>query len=209
MYTNPCRAGRSVSICRWSNESRKAGPSATAASEGRTTARNPGVGVGVGVGMGDGRAGGANRPAWLQQYELVGKIGEGTYGLVFLARLKPAHPAPGRRGPPIAIKKFKQSKEGDGVSPTAIREIMVRASFCLSSSAALSIPLPFPGAGAPNPSLTYLVASQLLREINHENVVKLVNVHINHADMTLYLAFDYTEQDLYVCQFNSIPLSRA
>ncbi|XP_039829751.1 cyclin-dependent kinase E-1 isoform X5 [Panicum virgatum] len=74
--------------------------------------------------MGDGRAGGANRPAWLQQYELVGKIGEGTYGLVFLARLKPAHPAPGRRGPPIAIKKFKQSKEGDGVSPTAIREIM-------------------------------------------------------------------------------------
>jgi hypothetical protein len=27
--------------------------------------------------------------------------------------------------------------------------------------------------------------------------------------MTLYLAFDYTEQDLYVCQFNSIPLSRA
>ena len=86
---------------------------------------------GAASGMGDGRAGGANRPAWLQQYELVGKIGEGTYGLVFLARLKPAHPAPGRRGPPIAIKKFKQSKEGDGVSPTAIREIMVRASFAL------------------------------------------------------------------------------
>ncbi|AQK66278.1 Cyclin-dependent kinase E-1 [Zea mays] len=111
--------------------------------------------------MGDGRTGGANRPAWLQQYELIGKIGEGTYGLVFLARLKPPHPAPGRRGPPIAIKKFKQSKEGDGVSPTAIREIM------------------------------------LLREINHENVVKLVNVHINHADMSLYLAFDYAEHDLY------------
>ncbi|VAH05760.1 unnamed protein product [Triticum turgidum subsp. durum] len=112
--------------------------------------------------MGDGRGGGSNRPAWLQQYELVGKIGEGTYGLVFLARLKPTHPqAAGRRGSPIAIKKFKQSKEGDGVSPTAIREIM------------------------------------LLREINHENVVKLVNVHINHADMSLYLAFDYAEHDLY------------
>jgi cyclin-dependent kinase 8/11 len=76
--------------------------------------------------MGDGRAGGSNRPAWLQQYDLVGKIGEGTYGLVFLARLKATHPqAAGRRGSPIAIKKFKQSKEGDGVSPTAIREIMV------------------------------------------------------------------------------------
>lgn len=60
-------------------------------------------------------------------------------------------------------------------------------------------------AGAPNPSLIYLVAWQLLREINHENVVKLVNVHINHADMSLYLAFDYAEHDLYVCDgvFNS------
>lgn len=84
--------------------------------------------------MGDGRTGGANRPAWLQQYELIGKIGEGTYGLVFLARLKPPHPAPGRRGPPIAIKKFKQSKEGDGVSPTAIREIMVCFSLCFAAS---------------------------------------------------------------------------
>lgn len=45
---------------------------------------------------------------------------------------------------------------------------------------------------------------QLLREINHENVVKLVNVHINHVDMSLYLAFDYAEHDLYVC--NSNPL---
>ncbi|XP_072962282.1 cyclin-dependent kinase E-1 [Typha angustifolia] len=103
--------------------------------------------------MGDGRVGG-NRPAWLQQYELVGKIGEGTYGLVFLARTK-------QRKGSIAIKKFKQSKEGDGISPTAIREIM------------------------------------LLREITHENVVKLVNVHINQADMSLYLAFDYAEHDLY------------
>ncbi|KAL5555198.1 hypothetical protein UlMin_037434 [Ulmus minor] len=99
----------------------------------------------------------SNKPEWLQQYDLIGKIGEGTYGLVFLARTK----TPGNRGKSIAIKKFKQSKDGDGVSPTAIREIM------------------------------------LLREIPHENVVKLVNVHINHADMSLYLAFDYAEHDLY------------
>ncbi|OEL16388.1 Cyclin-dependent kinase E-1 [Dichanthelium oligosanthes] len=130
-------------------------------SQGKQAERHRGVGeedddddsqlrrqAGAAWGMGDGRAGGANRPAWLQQYELVGKIGEGTYGLVFLARLKPPHPAPGR---------------------------------------------------PPNPSLTYLIACQLLREINHENVVKLVNVHINHADMSLYLAFDYAEHDLYVC----------
>ncbi|XP_019415351.1 PREDICTED: cyclin-dependent kinase E-1-like isoform X2 [Lupinus angustifolius] len=99
-----------------------------------------------------------NKPEWLQHYDLIGKIGEGTYGLVFLARIK----SQTNRGKSIAIKKFKQSKDGDGVSPTAIREIM------------------------------------LLREITHENVVKLVNVHINHVDMSLYLAFDYAEHDLYV-----------
>ncbi|KAK4761001.1 hypothetical protein SAY87_005894 [Trapa incisa] len=119
------------------------------------------------MGDGNGRGGGmanpnsskhGNKPEWLQQYDLIGKIGEGTYGLVFLARIK----APStNRGKFIAIKKFKQSKDGDGVSPTAIREIM------------------------------------LLREISHENVVKLVNVHINHADMSLYLAFDYADHDLY------------
>ncbi|KDP25262.1 hypothetical protein JCGZ_20418 [Jatropha curcas] len=118
--------------------------------------------------MGDGNSTTSNRsiatntnnsekPEWLQQYNLIGKIGEGTYGLVFLAKTK-SNP---NRGKSIAIKKFKQSKDGDGVSPTAIREIM------------------------------------LLREISHENVVKLVNVHINHADMSLYLAFDYAEHDLY------------
>ncbi|RWR84177.1 cyclin-dependent kinase E-1-like protein isoform X1 [Cinnamomum micranthum f. kanehirae] len=109
--------------------------------------------------MGDGSSSSSSssRPAWLQQYDLVGKIGEGTYGLVFLAKSK----LPSNKGKCIAIKKFKHSKDGDGVSPTAIREIM------------------------------------LLREISHENVVKLVNVHINHVDMSLYLAFDYAEHDLY------------
>ncbi|GMP32829.1 hypothetical protein CsSME_00006407 [Camellia sinensis var. sinensis] len=63
---------------------------------------------------------GSSRPEWLQQYDLIGKIGEGTYGLVFLAKIK------SNRSKSIAIKKFKQSKDGDGVSPTAIREIMVR-----------------------------------------------------------------------------------
>ncbi|XXG69086.1 hypothetical protein AAC387_Pa06g2036 [Persea americana] len=85
--------------------------------------------------MGDGSNSSSNRPAWLQQYDLVGKIGEGTYGLVFLANEQ----APFQQG-------------------------------------------------------------QLLREISHENVVKLVNVHINHVDMSLYLAFDYAEHDHYIIE---------
>lgn len=89
--------------------------------------------------MGDGNSGSnrvlsgnnnnsSNKPEWLQQYDLIGKIGEGTYGLVFLARIKSPTT---NRGKSIAIKKFKQSKDGDGVSPTAIREIMVLFLLCL------------------------------------------------------------------------------
>lgn len=56
------------------------------------------------------------RPAWWELYEVVGKIGEGTYGLVYLVRVKEK-----AQGNKLAIKKFKPSKDGDGVSPTAIR----------------------------------------------------------------------------------------
>ncbi|KAK9812752.1 hypothetical protein WJX72_002988 [[Myrmecia] bisecta] len=61
----------------------------------------------------------------------------------------------------LAVKTFKPGKEGDGVSPTAIREIM------------------------------------LLREISHENIVRLDSVHLNRQEPCLSLAFDYAEHDLY------------
>ena len=82
--------------------------------------------------MGDGRlsnsgSNSSSKPEWLEQYDVIGKIGEGTYGLVFLAKIK------SNRSKSIAIKKFKQSKDGDGVSPTAIREIMVKIQSSLPS----------------------------------------------------------------------------
>lgn len=61
----------------------------------------------------------------------------------------------------FAIKTFKTAREGDGISPTAIREIM------------------------------------LLRELNHEHIVRLDSVHINRSEPSLSLAFDYAEHDLY------------
>ncbi|GJP42281.1 hypothetical protein CLOM_g1866 [Closterium sp. NIES-68] len=109
------------------------------------------------------------RPDWLDDYEIVGKIGEGTYGLVYLAKDRHKGKGSGRS----ALKKFKQTKEGDGVSPTAIREIM------------------------------------LLQECAHENIVQLLNVHINHNDMSLFLAFDYAEHDLYeIIRFHREHLKR-
>lgn len=52
------------------------------------------------------------------KFEKGDKIGEGTYGWVYHAHSK-------ETGGRYAIKQFKGGREGDGVSPTAIREIML------------------------------------------------------------------------------------
>uniref|UniRef100_A0A061SCS8 Cyclin-dependent kinase 8/11 n=1 Tax=Tetraselmis sp. GSL018 TaxID=582737 RepID=A0A061SCS8_9CHLO len=54
-----------------------------------------------------------------ERYEIISKIGEGTFGLVYLARDK--H----QKQRLLAVKTFKSGKEGEGVSPTAVREIML------------------------------------------------------------------------------------
>lgn len=52
------------------------------------------------------------------KYEVIYFVGEGTYGHVYKAQDKKTHKK-------LAIKKFKQTKEGEGISLTAYREIMV------------------------------------------------------------------------------------
>eukprot|EP00188_Purpureofilum_apyrenoidigerum_P001008 Plantae.Rhodophyta-Purpureofilum_apyrenoidigerum.ctg1515.p1 GENE.Plantae.Rhodophyta-Purpureofilum_apyrenoidigerum.ctg1515~~Plantae.Rhodophyta-Purpureofilum_apyrenoidigerum.ctg1515.p1 ORF type:complete len:397 (+),score=53.90 Plantae.Rhodophyta-Purpureofilum_apyrenoidigerum.ctg1515:205-1395(+) len=54
------------------------------------------------------------------KYDPIGKIGEGTYGLVYKAR---AIESSDGNNQYVAVKKFKSFKAGDGISPTAIREI--------------------------------------------------------------------------------------
>lgn len=59
-----------------------------------------------------------------EKYAPVGKIGEGTYGLVYKARQVQNTADPNGKGDSfVAVKKFKSFKSGDGISPTAIREI--------------------------------------------------------------------------------------
>ncbi len=82
---------------------------------------NPGPGGAAAVVAEGGHQRGTKRPRIRQKYLWDDKkdiIGEGTYGLVY----KATHNATKKR---VAIKKFKNTKEGEGISITACREIMV------------------------------------------------------------------------------------
>jgi cyclin-dependent kinase 8/11 len=140
-----------------------------------------GGGVALGVAAGIGAAGSAGaglgstpRPQALriaEKYAPIGKIGEGTYGLVYKARYADgprngsgagggAGGASSSGGDLVAVKKFKSFKSMDGISPTAIREI------------------------------------KLLRELRNRYIVDLVDVMLDEQDKALYLVFDYAEHDL-------------
>ena len=67
-----------------------------------------------------GSGGAAGAPAYLAAlFDIVDRIGEGTYGVVYLARSRAQFPRT------LAVKTFKPGREGEGVSPTAIREMML------------------------------------------------------------------------------------
>ncbi|KAF5176997.1 Cyclin dependent kinase [Thalictrum thalictroides] len=87
----------------------------------------------------------------MDQYEKVGKIGEGTYGVVYKARDLVTNEI-------IALKKIRLEQEDDGVPSTTIREI------------------------------------SLLKEMQHDNIVRLQNVV--HCEKSLYLVFEYLDLDL-------------
>lgn len=40
---------------------------------------------------------------------------------------------------------------------------------------------------------------QLLRELKHDNIIRLQDICLNPRDKSMYLVFDYAEFDLFVC----------
>lgn len=87
----------------------------------------------------------------MEKYLKIEKIGEGTYGTVYKAKVKGTNDI-------VALKKIKLETEDEGVPSTAIREI------------------------------------SLLKELNHANIVRLMEVI--HSENKLYLVFEYLTQDL-------------
>ena len=63
-------------------------------------------------------------PAYVSSsYDVLARVGEGTYGVVYLARTRDARPRL------LAVKAFKPGRAGEGVSPTAVREAGLLAGF--------------------------------------------------------------------------------
>ncbi|KAK6028705.1 kinase domain protein [Ostertagia ostertagi] len=98
---------------------------------------------------------------FVEKYEILYQVGEGTYGQVYKARDKIT-------GEQVALKKVRLENEKEGFPITAVREI------------------------------------KILRQLNHANVVKLVDIvtdKLSAADMrteraNFYLVFEYVDHDL-------------
>jgi len=58
----------------------------------------------------------------MDQFEKISKLGEGTYGIVFLMKNK-------KNNELVALKKFRIDSEDEGVSSTALREISLLMSL--------------------------------------------------------------------------------
>lgn len=108
----------------------------------------------------------------MDNFQKIEKIGEGTYGVVYKAKILSGENVEVINHKPssdsfVALKKIRLDAESEGVPSTAIREI------------------------------------SLLKELNHPNVVKLLDVI--HHDRKLYLVFEYLDRDLKKYMDNAGP----
>ena len=102
----------------------------------------------------------------VNNFERIAQIGEGTYGLVFMARDK-------RTGQIVALKKVRMEAEKDGFPVTALREIQVgRVLICPRRPCVSSSTL------------------QVLYRISHPNIVRLANVAVGSKLESVFLVFE-------------------
>ncbi len=65
----------------------------------------------------------------MDNYEVIKALGQGTWGVVHLAKQKSSPGAGGGGGRLVALKKIKSERPEDGINFTAIREIKLLREF--------------------------------------------------------------------------------
>ena len=103
-----------------------------------------------------------------KQYEVLGKVGEGTYGEVYKAR---AHSSPGTL---LAIKTFKAGKA----------RLLAAAKHCRALLCQALLMPPVAAQAGEGVSPTAIREISLLKALQHQNIVRLVTVHVDRQVLT-------------------------
>ncbi|KAI8923172.1 kinase-like domain-containing protein [Entophlyctis helioformis] len=89
----------------------------------------------------------------VDSFEKLGRLGEGTYGVVYKARIRST-------GLVVALKRVRMDQENEGMPLSSLREI------------------------------------SLLRSLDHENVMQVLDVAVGAAPEDIFLVMEYCEQDM-------------
>ena len=115
--------------------------------------------------------------SFMDKYEKIRKIGEGSYGQVFKCRNK-------ETGQIVAIKKFLESGDDPAIRRIAMREIKMlkvnsyRSNIFISKLANLDVNIIFLS----------------LKHLKHENLVNLIEVFKTRRKQKLHLVFEYCDR---------------
>jgi len=130
------------------------------------------------------------------KYRILGKIGEGTYGMVFKAEAYSSALLPRP-----ASASGNSSSGGAGAGATAEDEEPMTFAIKLVKSHK-------EGKNDVVLSSATIREIKLLRELHHDNVVHLHDVHVDPREKTLALVFEYGDHDLHdiIVQSKQKPL---
>ncbi|RLN14407.1 hypothetical protein BBJ28_00016838, partial [Nothophytophthora sp. Chile5] len=141
------------------------------------------------------------RPEGLtDKYRILGKIGEGTYGMVFKAEAYSSALLPRPSGGASASASSGGSGSGGGSAAAVDEEPMTFAIKLVKSHKE--------GKNDVVLSSATVREIKLLRELHHDNVVHLHDVHVDPRDKSLALVFEYGDHDLHdiIVQSKQKPL---